>query len=59
MTRWLRYTAAADAPGFDPSTPYMPIVGSASPWNKTGALYVYNSIENVIYMGQDAPPQNE
>jgi hypothetical protein len=26
---------------------------------KTGALYVYNSVENVIYMGQDAPPQNE
>jgi hypothetical protein len=26
---------------------------------KTGGPYVYNSVENVIYMGQDAPPQNE
>jgi hypothetical protein len=24
---------------------------------KTGERYVYNSVENVIYMGQDAPPQ--
>jgi hypothetical protein len=23
---------------------------------KTGEQYVYNSVENVIYMGQDAPP---
>lgn len=26
---------------------------------KTGERYVYNSVENVIYMGQDAPPQRE
>jgi hypothetical protein len=26
---------------------------------KTGARYVYNSAENVIYMGEDAPPQNK
>ena len=25
---------------------------------KSGERYVYNSAENVIYMGQDAPPQN-
>jgi hypothetical protein len=24
---------------------------------KTGERYVYNSAENVIYMGQDVPPQ--
>jgi hypothetical protein len=23
---------------------------------KAGEQYVYNSVENVIYMGQDAPP---
>jgi hypothetical protein len=23
---------------------------------KAGERYVYNSVENVIYMGQDAPP---
>jgi hypothetical protein len=26
---------------------------------KAGARYVYDSVENVIYMGQDAPPQSE
>jgi hypothetical protein len=26
---------------------------------KSGERYVYNSTENVIYMGQDAPPQNK
>ena len=26
---------------------------------KVGERYVYNSVENVIYMGQDAPPQSE
>ena len=26
---------------------------------KSGERYVYNSAENVIYMGQDAPPQNQ
>jgi hypothetical protein len=26
---------------------------------KAGERYVYNSVENVIYMGQDAPPQSE
>lgn len=26
---------------------------------KAGERYVYNSMENVIYMGQDAPPQCE
>jgi hypothetical protein len=26
---------------------------------KTGVRYAYNSVENVIYMGQDAPPQNK
>jgi hypothetical protein len=26
---------------------------------KTGERYVYNSAENVIYMGQDAPPETE
>jgi hypothetical protein len=25
---------------------------------KAGERYVYNSVENVIYMGQDAPPPN-
>ena len=26
---------------------------------KSGERYIYNSVENVIYMGQDAPPQNK
>jgi hypothetical protein len=26
---------------------------------KAGDRYVYNSVENVIYMGQDAPPQSK
>jgi hypothetical protein len=26
---------------------------------KSGERYIYNSAENVIYMGQDAPPQNQ
>jgi hypothetical protein len=26
---------------------------------KAGARYVYNSVENVIYIGQDAPPQSK
>jgi hypothetical protein len=26
---------------------------------KAGERYVYNSVENVIYMGQDAPPQSK
>ena len=26
---------------------------------KSGARYIYNSVENVIYMGQDVPPQNK
>ena len=26
---------------------------------KAGKRYVYNSVENVIYMGQDAPPQSK
>jgi hypothetical protein len=26
---------------------------------KSGQRYIYNSVENVIYMGQDAPPQNK
>jgi len=26
---------------------------------KSGERYIYNSIENLIYMGQDAPPQNK
>ena len=26
---------------------------------KAGELYVYNSVENVIYMRQDAPPQSK
>jgi hypothetical protein len=26
---------------------------------KAGERYVYNSAENVIYMGQDAPPQSK
>jgi hypothetical protein len=26
---------------------------------KVGERYVYNSVENVIYMGQDAPPQSK
>jgi hypothetical protein len=26
---------------------------------KAGDRYVYNSVENVIYMGQDVPPQSE
>ncbi len=26
---------------------------------KAGERYVYNSVENVIYMGQDAPPQGK
>ena len=25
---------------------------------KAGERYAYNSVENVIYMGQDAPPQS-
>ncbi|HKF88055.1 MAG TPA: hypothetical protein VKB85_08285 [Propionibacteriaceae bacterium] len=24
---------------------------------KAGERYIYNSVENVIYMGQDAPPE--
>ena len=26
---------------------------------KAGERYLYNSVENVIYMGQDAPPQSK
>jgi hypothetical protein len=26
---------------------------------KTGERYIYNSVENVIYMGQDATPESE
>jgi hypothetical protein len=26
---------------------------------KAGGRYVYNSAENVIYMGQDAPPERK
>ena len=26
---------------------------------KAGERYVYNSVENVIYIGQDAPPQSK
>jgi hypothetical protein len=26
---------------------------------KSGARYTYNSVENVIYMGDDAPPQDK
>jgi hypothetical protein len=26
---------------------------------KSGKRYIYNSVENLIYMGQDAPPQNK
>ena len=26
---------------------------------KAGERYLYNSVENVIYMGQDAPPQGK
>jgi hypothetical protein len=26
---------------------------------KGGERYVYNSVENVIYMGQDAPPEGK
>jgi len=26
---------------------------------KTGEQYIYNSVENVIYMGQDATPESK
>ena len=26
---------------------------------KVGERYVYNNVENVIYMGQDAPPESK